>query len=70
MKDYKRLIDMFRDIQQQIINTHDNNHIDSEVEDLFDYIISKLDEAINQVVLLHYLEDGENLNDKRKWISN
>ena len=57
MNDKQKLIMMFMTIQNKIANTYDNNDIDSDVEELLDYIVAKLDEGAEIVASMELLED-------------
>ena len=57
MNDKQKLIMMFMTIQNKIANTYDNNDIDSDVEELLDYIVAKLDEGAEIVANMELLED-------------
>lgn len=66
MNDKQKLIMMFMSIQGKIANTYDNADMDSEVEELLEYIVDKLDEGAGIVSSMKLLEDWLWIN-KRKW---
>lgn len=45
MNEKQKLIILFMSIQGKIANTYDNADIDSDVEELLEYIVAKLDEG-------------------------
>lgn len=45
MNEKQKLIILFMGIQGKIANTYDNADIDSDVEELLEYIVAKLDEG-------------------------
>lgn len=57
MNDKQKLIMMFMTIQNKIANTYDNTDVDSDVEELLDYIVAKLDEGAEIVASMELLED-------------
>lgn len=57
MDDKQKLIMMFMDIQGKIVNTYDNSDMNSEVEELLEYIVAKLDEGAGIVSNMKSLED-------------
>lgn len=57
MNDKQKLIIMFMNIQGKIANTYDNADMDSDVEELLDYIVAKLDEGAGIVSSMELLED-------------
>lgn len=57
MNDKQKLIIMFMSIQGKIANTYDNADMDSDVEELLDYIVAKLDEGAEIVSNMELLED-------------
>lgn len=57
MDDKQKLIMMFMDIQGKIVNTYDNTDMNSDVEDLLEYIVAKLDEGSGIVSSMKLLED-------------
>lgn len=57
MNEKQKLIMLFMSIQSKIANTYDNNDVDSDVEELLDYIVAKLDEGAEIVASLELLED-------------
>ena len=57
MNDKQKLIIMFMSIQSKIANTYDNTDVDSDVEELLDYIVAKLDEGAEIVSGMELLED-------------
>ena len=48
---------LFMSIKSKIANTYDNNDVDSDVEELLDYIVAKLDEGAEIVASMELLED-------------
>ena len=56
MNDKQKLIMMFMSIQGKIANTYDNADMDSEVEELLEYIVAKLDEGDGIVSSMKLLE--------------
>lgn len=58
MNDKQKLIMMFMSIQGKIANTYDNvAYMDSDVEELLEYIVAKLDEGAGIVSSMDLLED-------------
>ena len=57
MNDKQKLIMMFMSIQGKIANTYDNADIDSDVEELLEYIVAKLDEGAGIVSSMKLLEE-------------
>ena len=57
MNDKQKLIMMFMSIQGKIANTYDNADMDSEVEELLEYIVAKLDEGAGIVSSMKLLEE-------------
>lgn len=57
MNDKQKLIMLFMGIQGKIANTYDNADVDSDVEELLDYIVAKLDEGAEIVASMELLED-------------
>lgn len=57
MNDKQKLIMLFMSIQGKIANTYDNADVDSDVEELLDYIVAKLDEGAEIVASMELLED-------------
>ena len=57
MNDKQKLIMMFMSIQGKIANTYDNADMDSEVEELLEYIVAKLDEGAGIVSSMELLEE-------------
>ena len=57
MNDKQKLIIMFMSIQGKIANTYDNADVDSDVEELLDYIVAKLDEGAEIVSNMELSED-------------
>ena len=57
MNDKQKLIMMFMSIQGKIANTYDNVDMDSEVEELLEYIVDKLDEGAGIVSSMKLLEE-------------
>ena len=57
MNDKQKIIMMFMAIQNKIANTYDNIDMDSDVEELLDYIVAKLDEGAGIVSSMKLLED-------------
>ena len=57
MNEKQKLIMLFMSIQSKIANTYDNNDVDSDVEELLDYIVAKLDEGAEIVASMELLED-------------
>ena len=57
MGDKQKLIMMFMSIQGKIANTYDNADMDSEVEELLEYIVAKLDEGAGIVSSMKLLEE-------------
>ena len=57
MNDKQKLIMMFMSIQGKIANTYDNADMDSEVEELLEYIVDKLDEGAEIVSSTELLEE-------------
>lgn len=57
MNDKQKLIMMFMSIQGKIANTYDNTDMDSDVEELLDYIVAKLDEGAGIVSSMKLLEE-------------
>lgn len=57
MNDKQKIIMMFMTIQNKIANTYDNIDMDSDVEELLDYIVAKLDEGAGIVSSMKLLED-------------
>ena len=57
MNDKQKLIMMFMSIQVKIANTYYNVDMDSDVEELLDYIVSKLDEGVGIVSSMKLMED-------------
>lgn len=57
MNDKQKLIMMFMSIQGKIANTYDNADMDSDVEELLEYIVAKLDIAAGIVSDMDLLED-------------
>lgn len=45
MNDKQKLIMIFMTIQNKIANTYDNADVNSDIEELLDYIVAKLDEG-------------------------
>ena len=48
---------LFMSIQGKIANTYDNTDVDSDVEELLDYIVAKLDEGAEIVASMELSED-------------
>lgn len=57
MSDKQKLIMMFMSIQGKIANTYDTTDMNSEVEELLEYIVAKLDEGAGIVSDMDLLED-------------
>lgn len=57
MSEKQKLIMLFMSIQGKIANTYDNTDVDSDVEELLDYIVAKLDEGAEIVASMELLED-------------
>lgn len=57
MNDKQKLIMMFMGIQGKIANTYDNADMDSDVEELLEYIVAKLDEGAGIVSSMKLLEE-------------
>ena len=57
MNDKQKLIMMFMSIQGKIANTYDNADMDSDVEELLEYIVAKLDEGAGIVSSMKLLEE-------------
>lgn len=57
MNDKQKLIMMFMSIQGKIANTYDTTDMDSDVEELLEYIVAKLDIAAGIVSDMDLLED-------------
>ena len=57
MNDKQKIIMMFMTIQNKIANTYDNIDMDSDVEELLDYIVAKLDEGAGIVSSMKLLEE-------------
>lgn len=57
MNEKQKLIILFMSIQGKIANTYDNTDVDSDVEELLDYIVAKLDEGAEIVASMELLED-------------
>lgn len=57
MNEKQKLIILFMGIQGRIANTYDNTDVDSDVEELLDYIVAKLDEGAEIVSNMKLLED-------------
>lgn len=57
MNEKQKLIILFMGIQGRIANTYDNTDVDSDVEELLDYIVAKLDEGAEIVSNMELLED-------------
>ena len=57
MNSKQKLIMMFMSIQGKIANTYDNADMDSEVEELLEYIVAKLDEGAGIVSSMKLLEE-------------
>ena len=57
MNDKQKLIMMFMGIQGKIANTYDNVDMDSDVEELLEYIVAKLDEGAEIVSSMKLLEE-------------
>lgn len=57
MNDKQKLIMMFMSIQGKIANTYDNVDMDSEVEELLEHIVAKLDEGAGIVSSMKLLEE-------------
>ena len=57
MSEKQKLIMLFMSIQGKIANTYDNTDVDSDVEELLDYIVAKLDEGGEIVASMELLED-------------
>lgn len=57
MNEKQKLIMLFMSIKSKIANTYDNNDVDSDVEELLDYIVAKLDEGAEIVASMELLED-------------
>lgn len=57
MNDKQKLIMMFMSIQGKIANTYDTTDMNSEVEELLEYIVAKLDEGAGIVSDMDLLED-------------
>lgn len=57
MNDKQKLIMMFMGIQGKIANTYDNANMDSDVEELLEYIVAKLDEGAGIVSSMKLLEE-------------
>ena len=57
MNEKQKLIMLFMSIQGKIANTYDNNDVGSDVEELLDYIVAKLDEGAEIVASMELLED-------------
>lgn len=57
MNDKQKIIMMFMTIQNKIANTYDSIDMDSDVEELLDYIVAKLDEGAGIVSSMKLLED-------------
>lgn len=58
MNDKQKLIMMFMTIQNKIANTYDNAaYMDSDVEELLEYIVAKLDEGAEIVSSMKLLEE-------------
>ena len=67
MNDKQKLIMMFMSIQGKIANTYDNADMDSEVEELLEYIVDKLDEGAGIVSSMKLLEEWEYRLYQRIW---
>ena len=57
MSEKQKLIMLFMSIQGKIANTYDNTDVDSDVEELLDYIVAKLDEGAEIVASMELSED-------------
>lgn len=57
MSDKQKLIMMFMSIQGKIANTYDNADMGSDVEELLEYIVAKLDEGVGIVSSMKLMED-------------
>lgn len=57
MNEKQKLIMLFMSIQGKIANTYDNTDVDSDVEELLDYIVAKLDEGAEIVASMELSED-------------
>lgn len=57
MSDKQKLIMLFMSIQGKIGNVYDNADMDSEVEELLEYIVAKLDEGAGIVSSIKLLEE-------------
>ena len=57
MSDKQKLIMLFMSIQGKIANTYDNADMDSDVEELLEYIVAKLDEGAGIVSSMKLLEE-------------
>lgn len=57
MSDKQKLIMLFMSIQGKIANTYDSADMDSDVEELLEYIVTKLDIAAGIVSDMDLLED-------------
>lgn len=57
MNDKQKIIKIFMDIQNKIANTYDSMDVDSDIEDLFDYIVSAVDKGAEIVMSMELLED-------------
>lgn len=57
MNDKQKLAIMFMDIQGKIANVYDTTDMDSDVEELLEYIVAKLDEGAEIVSSMELLED-------------
>ena len=57
MNEKQKLIMLFMSIQGKIANTYDNTDVDSDIEELLDYIVAKLDEGVEIVASMELLED-------------
>ena len=57
MNNKQKLAIMFMDIQGKIANVYDTADMDSDVEELLEYIVAKLDEGIGIVSDMDLLED-------------
>lgn len=57
MSDRQKLIMMFMNIQNKIANTYDNTDMNSDVEELLEYIVARLDEGAGVVSSMKLLED-------------
>lgn len=57
MNDKQKLIMIFMSIQGKIGNVYDTTDMNSEVEELLEYIVAKLDEGAGIVSNMKSLED-------------